>query len=214
MKATVEIPRGSVEKLSRRESVKGGKTVPVWVLRLSRSTVLAPKALSWGDSYSKDFQQLLGLPKSWGLIANEARRHPIPNFCGPYSKLLCPYSKLLCTLFQTSASAAAPAAAPIDQWGALKLISHFSINCRISPVMCGHLNLPLLPIEVGSLNRPHFLYKKFSSWLNIQNIRRFPGYHHISIKMCEIMVTPPFQFDPLPSPVPISPHWLQGLESA
>ena len=81
----------------------------------------------------KDFQQLLRLPKSWGLLANEARRHPIPNFCAPYSELLRPYSKLLRPLIQTSA----PAAVSINQWEAQKLISHFTI------VQCESLTLYL-----------------------------------------------------------------------
>ena len=57
MKATVENPRGSVEKLSPKESVEGADTVlrgsvrapeenPKEALTLTRSTVSAPEALS------------------------------------------------------------------------------------------------------------------------------------------------------------------------
>ena len=53
VKATAENPRGSVEKLSPKESVKGADTVlrasvrgPDGALTLSRSIVLAPQALS------------------------------------------------------------------------------------------------------------------------------------------------------------------------
>ena len=43
--------------------------------------------------------------------------------------------------------------------------------------------------------------------------------HHILTKalvckMCEKIITPPFHFDHLPTQVPKSPYWLQGLESA
>ena len=60
MKATVKNPRGSVEKLSPKESVKGADTV-------LRGSVRAPEEIPEGTViplYPKDYQQLLRLPKS------------------------------------------------------------------------------------------------------------------------------------------------------
>ena len=62
LKTTVENPRGSVEKLSSKESVEGAHTVqrgsvrapeenPKGALTLPRSTVKAPEELSWGRSF-------------------------------------------------------------------------------------------------------------------------------------------------------------------
>ena len=96
MKATVENPRGSVEKLSPKESVKGGDTVLLgsWGLprdfpranpsvcprKISEGIIKLPEALSWRTVipfWPKDFQQLLRQPNSWGLLANEASLHTV-----------------------------------------------------------------------------------------------------------------------------------------
>ena len=59
LKATVENPRGSVEKLSPKESVEGADTV-------LRGSVRAPEGLPevCPRVCPKDFQQLLRLPNS------------------------------------------------------------------------------------------------------------------------------------------------------
>ena len=42
----------------------------------------------------------------------------------------------------------------------------------------------------------------------------FPAISTLVRQMCEKIYTPPFHFDHLPTQVPKSPYWLQGLESA
>ena len=64
-------PQGFAAKGLPEENSEGSLTLP----QSTVSAPEAPKALSWGDSYStlpKDFQQLLRLPNSWGFLANEA----------------------------------------------------------------------------------------------------------------------------------------------
>ena len=60
-----------------------------------------------------------------------------------------------------------------------------------------------------------FLNKKFRISLNfaIFPSDRLPSYHHISIKMCDKIVTPPFHFDHLPTQVPKSAHCAPDSES-
>ena len=62
LKATVENPRGSVEKLSPKESVEGAHTAPQHSVG-TQGTVLRGQFL---PHCPKDFQQLLWLSKSWG----------------------------------------------------------------------------------------------------------------------------------------------------
>ena len=95
---------------------------PEGALTLTRRTVSELDALSWGDSYST-------LPQGFSTVAQTTK---IMRFTGKWSQT-APYSKLLRPLFQTSA----PAAAPIDQWEAQKLISPFTI------VQCESLTLYL-----------------------------------------------------------------------